>query len=92
MRIFSRPALVVATIYLSLVAGLLIAASIKFDAESQIYAWAYLTLPWAELTGLIPFGGFVALLLNAATVYAIVALAHAAYRMLFGRSPRIGGE
>lgn len=71
----SWPAFIIAEVYFSLIIGLLVVASQKLDAEGNLYAWLYLTMPWIWVVGGIPLVGFyLAIILNAATVYLIFAL------------------
>jgi hypothetical protein len=80
-------AFVVAAVYFSLIVGLLIVASRKYDAEGATYAWLVLSTPWIWLLTWLNLGVFVtflALILNAASVYTIVALGIAAYQKVFG--------
>ncbi len=80
MRMFAWPPLVVAVIYLSLIVSLLTLASHRFDAEGYSYTVVILTTPWIWLVGRLPAGVFAAIILNAATLYLMVALGIAGYR------------
>ena len=72
MRMLSSwPALIIGAVYF----GVLIVASQKLYAEGNLYTWLYLTTPWMWVVGGIPLvGAYLAIILNAVTVYAIFAL------------------
>jgi hypothetical protein len=67
-----------------LIAGLLIVAYQKFDAEGILYTWALLPVPWIWMVGWLPLGGYLAIVLNATTLYALVALGIAAWQKFLG--------
>ena len=98
MRRFSWPAFVVATVYFSLVVGLLIVGSQENDAEGIHFTWLILTMPWILFVpialpdqlrvGSIPLAFFAAIILNSATVYGMVALGIAGFRKVLGDNGR----
>ena len=74
-KLSSWPALIIATVYFGIIVGLLIVTSRRQDPERTFYVWLYLATPWIWVVGGIPLvGAYLAIVLNAATVYIICAM------------------
>jgi hypothetical protein len=83
MRRFPNPAPVVAVIYVSLIVGFIVSAQSN-DLRWILYLWWALTIPWVWIVDQLPHGEVLAIVLNAATMYAIAVLGIAIYRKVFG--------